>query len=781
MRIQDKLSVLCLVVALLPALVSAVDIVRIIYVDDSAPGANNGTSWFNAYHFLRDALTVAQEGDWIYVAQGVYRPDRTYGPAAEGRASSFALKEGVTLMGGYAGFGALQPSRRDLQAYESILSGDLLANDVPVDVNDKAQINGMLTEPTRSDNSYSIVTGRDVGPSAVLDGFIITGGNADGEPDFSANAEIRGGGIFLRDGSPTIRNCTVIANAAKGEGGGAGNYQGDPNYVACQFTANYSAEDGGALLNSSGDPSFSDCVFSKNRVAAQGGTAGAMFNQDSDPTVVDCNFVENYGGRVGGAMNNASSDPTITGCRFVGNTSRLMAGALSLGGTFPVIKDCVFLANEASWRGGALYINNSAPTLINCVFAGNEAGADGGVAFSAHSEPLFVNCLFTGNEALGEGGALAHYDADVSVINCTFSENRAQKGRAISNKFVSDIYRSHLQVRNSILWDDGDEIFNGDESAVKVLYSDVHGGWEGWGNIFANPRFADPLGFDGIAGTEDDDLKLLLASPCIDAAENFAVPIDIRTDLAGRARFADVPSVPDTGNGAPPIVDMGAYERGSQSPGPGPGPGINHAPVANAGPDQLAFAGVSGMAQVALDGSGSYDPDGDPLLYSWHWVVGGALFGANGVSPTIQLPLGVHTVELQVSDYSLASAPDQTLITVVKPIDSQLWLYPYGIKRGNCGSNYIIAMVRLYEIPEDQVDLNQPVTIHPGGVASYYKYTFQHEDGIIVTTVVALFNKAELLASVPDNGMMDMTVVGRLKSGQYFAGTDQVMISSCDQ
>ena len=350
MRIRAKLSVLCLFVALLPALVSAVDIVRIIYVDDSAPGANNGTSWFNAYHFLQDALAVAQEGDWIYVAQGVYRPDQTYGPAADGRASSFALKEGVTLLGGYAGFGAAQPSMRDLNVYESILSGDLLANDVPVDVNDKAQINGMLTEPTRADNSYSVVNGSYVSPSAVLDGFIITGGNANGDPDFSLNEQVRGGGIILQDGSPTIRNCTVIANAAEEKGGGAGNYQGDPNYVACQFTANYSAEGGGALLNDAGDPNFSDCVFSKNRVHFNA-TAGVMFNQDSNPVVVNCKFVENYGGRVGGAMNNASSDPTITGCRFVGNTSRSMAGALSLGtGTFPVITDCVFLANEASWR-----------------------------------------------------------------------------------------------------------------------------------------------------------------------------------------------------------------------------------------------------------------------------------------------------------------------------------------------------------------------------------------------------------------------------------------------
>ena len=774
---------LCLVVALLPALLSAQNIVRIIYVDDNAPGANNGTSWFNAYNFLQDALAVAQQGDALYVAQGVYRPNQAYGPSIDGRTSTFALKDGVTLWGGYAGYAAPQPSLRNWRVYETILSGDLLANDVPVDVNDKAQINGMLTDPTRADNSYSVVTGTNVSPSAVLDGFIITAGNADGEPDFSSNEEIRGGAMFLQEASPTIRNCTVIANTAEGQGGGVANYQADPNFIDCQFIANYSVEGGGALLNDAGDPNFVDCVFTQNRVHFNG-TGGVMFNQDSNPTVVDSEFVANYGGRVGGAMNNSSSDPTITGCKFIGNSSRSMAGALSLGtGTYPVITDCVFRQNEASWRGGALYLNYCTPTLTNCIFAGNEASAEGGVVFAAHSEPLFVNCLFTGNEALVEGGALAHYDTDLSVINCTFSNNLAQKGRAISCKFASDIYRSHVQVRNSILWDDGAEIFNGDGSVIEVLYSDVQGGWEGWGNIFANPMFASPLGFDGVAGTEDDDLHLLLTSPCIDAAENFAVPIDVVTDLDGRARFADVPSVPDTGNGAPPIVDMGAYEYGSTTPGPGPGPGPgpNHAPVANAGPDQVAFAWMNGMANVTLDGSDSYDQDGDPLLYSWHWVVGPTFFDANGVNPTIQLPLGVHNIQLLVSDYSLTSVPDQTLITVVEPIDGQLWLYPYGIKRGNCGSKYIIAMVRLYEISENQVDLNEPVTIYPGGTESYYKYTFQHEDGIVVTTVVALFNKAQLLASIPNNGIMDMTVVGKLKSGQYFAGTDKVMISNCGE
>ncbi len=58
----------------------------------------------------------------------------------------------------------------------------------------------------------------------------------------------------------------------------------------------------------------------------------------------------------------------------------------------------------------------------------------------------------------------------------------------------------------------------------------------------------------------DDDLHLSAGSPCIDAGDNTAVPPEVTTDLDGNPRFADDPNSPDTGNGAPPIVDLGAYE-----------------------------------------------------------------------------------------------------------------------------------------------------------------------------------------------------------------------------
>ena len=72
---------------------------------------------------------------------------------------------------------------------------------------------------------------------------------------------------------------------------------------------------------------------------------------------------------------------------------------------------------------------------------------------------------------------------------------------------------------------------------------------------------------------EDNDFRLASESPCIDAADNTAVPADLDDldddgdvdeptpfDLDGNPRFVDDPATDDTGNGTPPIVDMGAYE-----------------------------------------------------------------------------------------------------------------------------------------------------------------------------------------------------------------------------
>lgn len=93
----------------------------------------------------------------------------------------------------------------------------------------------------------------------------------------------------------------------------------------------------------------------------------------------------------------------------------------------------------------------------------------------------------------------------------------------------------------------------------------------------------------------------------------------------------------------------------------------NRPPVADAGPDQVIYAGLDGMAKVTVNGSTSTDPDGDALGFAWAWAIGANLYQSNGVSLTIELPIGVHTVQLMVNDGHVNSQPDEVNITVLPP------------------------------------------------------------------------------------------------------------------
>ena len=76
----------------------------------------------------------------------------------------------------------------------------------------------------------------------------------------------------------------------------------------------------------------------------------------------------------------------------------------------------------------------------------------------------------------------------------------------------------------------------------------------------------------------------------------------------------------------------------------------------------------AGGADVQMDGSGSYDPDGDPLTYEWQWSGG----TKKRVDSSLKIPLGVTTVTLSVHDGH--EYDDDTVEITVIPTDPETWI-----------------------------------------------------------------------------------------------------------
>jgi hypothetical protein len=205
----------------------------------------------------------------------------------------------------------------------------------------------------------------------------------------------------------------------------------------------------------------------------------------------------------------------------------------------------------------------------------------------------------------------------------------------------------------------------------------------------------------------------------------------------------------------------------------------NRPPVADAGPNQVVYAGLDGMATVTLNGSQSTDPDGNALGFTWAWAVGANPYLSNGVSLTIELPVGVHTVQLMVNDGHASSPPAAVNITVVAPLECQLRIAPSTINL-NSEESHILASIRFPDgITGDDADNDAPLLLYPGGIQPVKQWTEGGLDGEAVL-LFAFFDRDEVAAQVPD-GSAELTVVGTLRSGQLFYGRDTVKIIGKDK
>ena len=475
----------------------------VLFVDDDAPQGGDGTTWDTAYRFLQDALADASGGGVteVRVGQGTYKPDRDEAnPNGTGDSlATYQILSDVAVVGGFAGIGAPDPDERDVNLYQTILSGDI----------------GILEEET--DNCNHVVTGTGVTSTGVLDGFTITLGFA----HFGAWPQYVGGGMLIfGSGNPTIANCLFIDNAADSGGaiwvenaamtatstrftnnrafdgvGGAivGNFA-TITAVDCVFEANTADRGGAVLIGNSATSSFTNCTFTANEALFDGGairaydvpvtlidcsftknvalgdntssggalsllegsdadvqgcsfvgnsalSGGAVWVKDSTPSFADCNFDQNTAQSAGAISTSFGTSANLTNCVFTDNVAAVGdGGAVSFGnGSTSIVTNCQFINNSARQGGGLRTDQNAEPIITGCTFIGNTASMRGGGFFGRLG--TMSDCLFDGNTATDRGGGAFCADDDSNILNCTFVNNSAQEGGGLAigdDIFVAD-------------------------------------------------------------------------------------------------------------------------------------------------------------------------------------------------------------------------------------------------------------------------------------------------------------------------------------------------------
>jgi Chlamydia polymorphic membrane protein (Chlamydia_PMP). len=348
----------------LSATMYAADTPTIVYVNASATGANNGTSWQNAYKDLQQALATAPMDSQIWVARGVYYPTNNTG----NRGDSFVLKNRVALYGGFAG-NEDQLDKRDWRTNLTILSGDIGRDD--------SSVNGIVTSVANinGSNSYHVVESINDNSSAILDGFVITAGRANGLLTQSA-----GGGLYISNSNPTISNVSFSGNAAIGYGGAIFNSGSEDllNITNATFSGNSAGIDGGAIHTEGGPVNITNATFSGNSAI----NGGAISNTASFLIVA------------------TEAKVKITNASFSGNRASQFGGAIYQAGlplssgTIMNITNATFSGNSAELDGGAIYFGILNFNLNNSIIWGNSSPAVGqlGLVLSTTNHSLVQGC-----------------------------------------------------------------------------------------------------------------------------------------------------------------------------------------------------------------------------------------------------------------------------------------------------------------------------------------------------------------------------------------------------
>lgn len=495
-------------------------------VKEAATGKNNGSSWTDALTDLQSGLTQAIAGDEIWVAKGKYSPGLL-------AASTFTLKEGVKLYGGFAGTENTLAARDTAKVYTDNIS---------------------TLDGSQGVASYHVVSSTTAVTNAtILDGFTISGGSTLTTTSTSTtivgSTSYSGAGIFLTLGSPVFNNLIITGNSAI-FGAGAYITAGSPIFNNVKFIANAGkgalSRGGAMLVAAAATVTLNKAVFDGNVIAANSNTYAAGILNYGVLNIYDAVFKNNSigisGTAQGGALYNASGAfLKVVRTSFSNNTS-LAGGAAYIASTNSEFTDVTFKDNSSAGAGGAVY-TTTASVFNRVYFTGNQSVNSGGAIYAGAALKL-DNVVFSRNKVTSAstyyGGAIFANAGASTLNNITFSNNTVARTAAGSG---GALYKSGgtATINNSIFWGNFRGVNVSDQigGTVVIDKSIVQDGYATGTNIsIGNPLFVN---------ADLDNFKLKAGSPAIDMGNNTVV--STATDINGDSRIIG------------DIVDLGAFEN----------------------------------------------------------------------------------------------------------------------------------------------------------------------------------------------------------------------------
>lgn len=355
----------------------------IVYVNNSIATSGLGNSWSNAVKEFADALKAAKTNTAIkeiWVAKGTYYPK--YSPANNNfgnnanKDNSFLMVKNVKLFGGFDPANSMTTmATRNPKNAVTILSGDIDQNN--------AITNNVF---------HVLIAADDVG-TAVLDGFTITGGNADNSASgaFSVGAinvpRYEGGGIYINGSSPELNQLIITGNSANQVGGAS--FLNSTASIRNSMIINNIAVSyfGGGMSMDTSPMNLINVLFSANKASGTSGRGGALYITNCAPVFTNVTISNNTAAAGGGIYNIYYGKPVFGNSILYANTPNNLAN--NSGNSYATFSYSLIggSGGSSTWVGST--------------------GVDGGNNIDAN--PLFTNpagndfTLQNGSPAMGAG------------------------------------------------------------------------------------------------------------------------------------------------------------------------------------------------------------------------------------------------------------------------------------------------------------------------------------------------------------------------------------------